>query len=281
MRAPTPLFLPAILAFPLAVLLAVVALAGIAVPATYARETASWTAQGIGQDWVDLLVVAPALCVCAYLALRGSKVYGLLLGGALVYAAYSLVLYAFAMHFNGLFLVYCAGLGLAFYGVVTFVAALANLDARAWFRPGAARRVAGAFSTVLGILFYVLWLSEVIPALAAGSAPQSLAEVGLITNPVHILDIGIVLPAFIAGGVALWRERPTGFWLVPVMLAFGVLMDLALFGMAISMAARGVGAGSPPAALFAVMSGVTAVVLAAFLRHLRRPVSGIPLGSST
>ena len=38
----------------------------------------------------------------------------------------------------------------------------------------------------------------------------------------QVLDIGIVLPAFIVGGISLVRGRPLGFWLVPVMLTFGV-----------------------------------------------------------
>ena len=88
---------------------------------------------------------------------------------------------------------------------------------------------------MLGVGFYAFWVSEVIPALAAGETSQSLAEVGLITNPVQVLDIGIVLPSFTVGSVALVRRRPLSYWLVPVMLAFAVSMDLALIGMDISM----------------------------------------------
>ena len=56
----------------LALLVAVASLAGILVPETYARETAEWAGQAIGQDWFDLLVAVPALIVCALGARRGS-----------------------------------------------------------------------------------------------------------------------------------------------------------------------------------------------------------------
>jgi hypothetical protein len=196
----------------------------------------------------------------------------MLLGGTLVYAAYSLVLYTFAMHFNVLFLVYTSALGFAFYALVGVILACAAGDARAWFEPGTGTGLAAGYAILLGVLFGALWLSEIVPALAAGSPPKSLEEVGLITNPVHILDLAMVLPAFIAGGWALLRGRPLGYWLVPIVLGFAVLMDLALFGMAASMAARNMASG-PPAAVFAALSALTAGILWSFLRHLTSPVA--------
>lgn len=71
-------------------------------------------------------------------------------------------------------------------------------------------RPVGAFSTILGLAFYSLWLAELVPALASGASPPSLTETGLITNPVQVLDIGIVLPAFVVGGLALARRRRLG-----------------------------------------------------------------------
>jgi hypothetical protein len=93
---------------------------------------------------------------------------------------------------------------------------------------------------------------------------------------VQVLDIGIVLPAFIVGGVALVRRRPLGYWLVPVMLAFAVLMDLALIGMDISMAARGVSGGGQRVAVFAIMGAVTLTVLWLMLRKPSSSTSLVP-----
>ena len=125
-----------------------------------------------------------------------------------------------------------------------------------------------AFPLLLGLAFYGLWLAEVIPALASGRSPASLAEVGLITNPVQVLDIGIVLPAFIVGGIALARRRQLGYWLVPVMLAFAVLMDVALIGMDLSMAVRGVPGGGQRIPVFAVMAVVSLTMLWGMMRRI-------------
>jgi len=229
-----------------------------------------WAAQGLGQDWVDLLLVAPLLVVTAGLTLKGSRVAVLLLAGTCTYALYSMVLYAFFVHFGPLFLAYAWGLGLAFYGVVTLASALGADDVEGWFDVGAPVRVSGWYCVALGALFCALWMSEVLPALAAGTPPGSAEAAGLITNPVEVLDLGIVLPAFIVGGVALVRRRRLGYWLVPAMLAFGVVMDVALVGMVLSMNARGLGdGGGPPLPVFLAMTVVTAGVLVWLLRHVQ------------
>ena len=95
-------------AFPVALLMAVASLGGLLWPGTYARETASWTAQAVGQDWADLLIAVPWLLVAGVLARAGSRRALLVLGGGYLYTIYEFAIYAFAVRFNALFLVYCA-----------------------------------------------------------------------------------------------------------------------------------------------------------------------------
>jgi hypothetical protein len=109
-------------AFVLAAVFAATSLGGILLTSTYSRETASWRARGIGQDWFDLLVLIPVLVASGARARGGSRAARMVLGGALVYSAYSFVLYAFDVHFNALFLVYCAGLGLSFFSLAALLA---------------------------------------------------------------------------------------------------------------------------------------------------------------
>jgi hypothetical protein len=264
------------LSFALAVLVATRALGGILVPAVYAREHPHWAAQGIGQDWVDLVVTTPLLAISALFTLRGSRPFALLLAGALSYALYSLVLYAFFVHFGPLFPVCTAGLGLAFFALVGVVCALRAEGVQAWFAAGAPVRLAGWVAVFLGVAFSALWLAEVVPAMISGTMPGSAAEIGLVTNPIHVLDLGIVLPAFIVGGVALIRRRVVGYWLAPTMLGFGVVMDTALLGMGVSVEARGTGAAPPFAVLLAILL-LTAGALGALLRALEpRPGLSAP-----
>ena len=256
-------------AFPLALLLAVASLVGILSPATYARETENWAAQAVGQDWVDLLFGVPWLVMSAWASLRGSRRARILLAGGLAYTAYELVIYAFAVHFNALFLVYCASLGLSLLSLLGVVAGLAREDAPRWFEDTVPIRTPGIFLVTIGVAFALLWLAEILPALARGSIPPSVAEAGLLTNPVHVIDLSTVLPAHVAAGVLLLRRHRAGYVAAPVVLAFGVLMALSIAGMMIVMQMRGLEQTVAVAAGMAALSAATATVLALMLRRLR------------
>ena len=68
------------------------------------------------------------------------------------------------------------------------------------------------------VLFYAAWLKEDIPALFAGIVPASVTEVGLPTNPVHVMDMAVALPAITLSAIWLWRKRPLGYGLTAVLL---------------------------------------------------------------
>lgn len=91
---------------------------GILLKSIYARETLSWALQGIAQDIVNLIAVV-VLCIAAYFVNKGSIKAFLIWSGALLYLLYAYSIYAFDVHFNSLFLVYVAIMGLSFYALVS------------------------------------------------------------------------------------------------------------------------------------------------------------------
>jgi hypothetical protein len=244
-----------VLAFPLALLVAATSLAGITLPGTYQHETANWAAQAIGQDWVDLLVAVPWLVVTALLAMAGSRRGLLLLAGGLAYTLYELAIYAFSVHFNALFLVYCGALGLSAFALAGVAIILGSGDPAARSARLPVRTV-GTWLTAVGIVFGATWLAEIVPALIHGTVPPSLQVAGIPTNPVHVIDLSVVLPLHVVAGVSLLRRRPLGFVLAPVLLGFGVLMAASIAGLMLVMQHRGF-EGSWP-----VLGGMVAVCLA-------------------
>jgi hypothetical protein len=262
-RAGRPL--DVLLSLPLAALVAWSALGGLLFPSIYARETASWAAQGQGQDWVNLVVVAPVFAICGLQALAGSRRARLVVGGALVYTVYSYLLYALEVHFNRLFLVYCATLGLSFFALLSLLRDLAAADPRTWYRGRVPARTAGIFLLVVAGAFALLWLSEVVPALLDQRDPAGLRDIGLLTNPVHVLDLSLLLPALAATGVSLLRRGSLGLLLAPLMLGFNVAMPLAIGGMVLVMQTRGIGQGIGLAITTAGVAVVSAALLAGFL----------------
>ena len=237
-----------------AALAAVAGAAGILAPSIYARETALWAAQGAGQDAVTLLA-APAILAAAWHARRGGIAATFVWLGLMLYLAYSYVLCAFFVHFNALFLVYTGVLGLSVYAIA---GAAADLGRGEWDRRFAGAKGEHALAglmIVAAIAFAALWLSEIVPALVAGGPPPSARDAGLLVNPVHVLDLGLVFPAMLASGILLWRRRTIGFLAALPLAAFMVTMGVAIVGMAMAMAVRGLGSAAAAVPMAALCRG--------------------------
>lgn len=233
--------------------------AGILLPNTYARETTSWAIQAVAQDSANLVSVA-VLVIAAYFVHKGSVRALLVWMGALLTLLYAYVIYAFAAHFNSLFLVYVAIVGLSFY---TFLSNLLSLHADALqsnFVAVTRARVVSIYLLLVAVLFALLWLSQDIPAILTGKTPQGVAESGLLTNPVHVLDLGFYLPAMIITAILLWRRHFLGYFFAIPMLVFSILTGIGVIAIDVVTGIRGMPT-SPGLDLFMAAIVVVSVIL--------------------
>lgn len=245
--------------------------AGLADPDVYARETENWTLQARGQDVGNLLAVF-VLMVAAVRHRNGSHRAGLVWLGTLLYLVYAFIVYAMALHLNGLFPVYVAVLGLSAWALIFHVGDVRRRGIHV--QDGHARAVASWVLIATGVLFAGLWLGELVPALATGRAPASLAEAGLPVNPVHVIDLSMVLPGFLICGIASLGRRQHGlFWLAP-WLVFSVLMGSSIIAAMVLMTMAGASDTVPP------MVMVTVVVLAS-LSSVRSYLTAPQVASSS
>jgi hypothetical protein len=261
---------PAWLSLGLLPFVGVAAGTGLLVPGLY-RDAPTWVSQARGQDLVTLLVGAPLLVVGLIGARRGSVRCLLLWLGAVGYMAYAYATYAFATHFNPLFLVYVLNFGLAVYALVF---GLIRLDAgrlRSAFSPHAPTRLVAGALIGMGLLTAVLWLGPDLLAVIAGRVPSDVIEAGLLTNPIHVLDLGLVLPAAVLTGVLLARRRPWGFVLGAYFLVKFTTLGLAIMSMSVFMVADGQSLSVPLVVVFAVWTVVSAVLAWWFLSSVRAP----------
>ncbi|GAA4901261.1 hypothetical protein GCM10025789_19900 [Tessaracoccus lubricantis] len=252
---------------PIAALVTIASGVGLTVPAVYAQETVNWTLQAKGQD-IGNLVAVVVLLASAILHRRGTPRAGLIWLGTLLYLVYAYLVYAMAVHFNGLFLVYVAVLGLSGYAIIHCIGGLRRTETG--FPDGGRRRLAAWTLLGTGVLFALRWLSELVPALASGGAPASLGEAGLVVNPIHVIDLSMVLPAFIVTGALAVRDRAAGlFWLGP-WLAFSVLMGSSIVAAMVLIATAGFPGTLPPAVMVSVIVILSAVALVRYLPRRAR-----------
>jgi hypothetical protein len=125
------------------------------------------------------------------------------------------------------------------------------------------------FLLVVDLLFYFQWLSEDIPALMTGKIPPSVVENGLLTNPVHVLDLGLVLPALIITAILFWRRKLLGFFLAVPLLVFTILTGIGILAIFVVMSMKGMSTSQVVELLFAAIVLVSLVLSVLFLREVK------------
>lgn len=260
------------LSLPLFVFLVIASYFGIFNENTYSKETLTFAVQGIGQDIVNLFIISPLLLISSFLASKKNKIATLVWSGVIFYLVYSYIIYCFSMHFNFLFLVYCFILGLSFYSFVYFIISNLNEPIIDWYNRNLPIKTTSIFFIVIAILFYFLWLSEIIPALIKNEIPKSITDNGTLTNPVHVLDLSIVLPALFITAIFMLKKKTLGFLFAPSMLMFCILMSLAIIGMVIAMQMKGMKTDWSLAIIFGFISLICTIILIIFLKNIKNKV---------
>jgi hypothetical protein len=211
----------------------------LSIKSIYAGLTPVFLPQALAQDVANLAVASPAWLILAALALRGSLRAYLLWLGVLTFTVYNYVIYTFSIPFGPLFLLWVAVFGLSLYALIGGVTAVGHKVVESSFTSQRAITVTAWFLIITAVFFGFLWLSEDVPALLSGKTPQSLIDMALPTNPVHILDLGFFLPAVIATGILLLKRKPFAYTLAPAFIVFLVLTGIPILLTPVVQAARG------------------------------------------
>ena len=246
-----------VLSIAMAVVAVVASVIGLSVDRIYESETPELLAQALAQDAVNVAIVAPGIVITAVLALRGSLRAYLLWLGLLTFEAYNYVIYTVGIQFGPLFLVWVAILAVALYALIAGLVLTDVRHLRAEFVDGRWRSTAGWFLIVVGALFALLWLREIMPATIRDEPLESAGDVGWPSNIVHVLDLAFFLPAVIAGGFLLCRRHPIAYVAAPAMLVFIITTGLPIMTTPIVKTLR------DESTSWAVVAPIGAITLAA------------------
>ena len=252
------------------VALTVVASAGgLLIPGLY-RDNAFVTANWLGSDLVDLLVVAPLLAAATVLAARGSIRAHLVWLGLLQTTLYNFAYYLFGAAFNWFFPVYVALFGISIWTLVAGLIGLDVGDIRAHFGARTPTRAIGAYMLIVGLGLSTVYLANWLMFVIGGQLPSIISRTGHPTNEVFALDLSLVIPLFVVGGIWLWQRKPWGYVLAAIANVKGAVYLIGLCASTWTVYAAGTTDSPAEIVIWASIAACCLAAAGALLASLKR-----------
>jgi len=155
-------------------------------------------------DVVNLFIGLPILLGSLWLAWRGKLIGLLLWPGALFFVMYTYIIYVLAMPLNVAFLLHLTLVTLSVYTMIGLVASIDAKVVQQRLTGAVLERVAGGVLAGLGLLFFLRVIGAMVHALTSWT-PIAETELAL-----HASDF-LITPAWVIGGVLLWRRKEFGY----------------------------------------------------------------------
>jgi hypothetical protein len=240
-------------------LMTVASVAGILIPdQIYPTEWLRQTA--LANDVANLIIGLPMLLGSLWSARRGGLAGLLLWPGALLYALYNYLAYAFVMPVSWIYMAYLILVVLTGYTIVAVVAGIDHETVMDRLQGRVPVRLSAAVLTILGIAIF-LRVFFVLASSLSGTADLPVTELAV------LLPDALLSPAWVIGGLMLWRRRPLGY-----VAGLGLLFQTSMLfiGLIIVLFLQPVLTNAQFSPLdvivVAVMGSVTFVPTALFLR---------------
>ena len=192
--------------------------AALILPAPYAAVPDHLRPGAWSQDTISAPAALALLAVNSRLRQGWAKGW-LIWAGLVGYLIYAYGLYSFDRVMNPAYPLYLVVLALSVFALVLFVRTVEPAKLTRAHHPPPRRAVAGLFG-LLVVLFTALWLSQLLPAMAARQP--------LPGHTIFVLDLAFALPMTGLAAWLLWRSHPIGD-----LLAIPLLMKVAVLGVTV------------------------------------------------
>lgn len=183
-----------------------------------------------GFDWANLFVAMPLLLWSTWQHRQGRVRGQLLLMAVFAYLAYNYLIGVMGNAFNELFLVWTALFSTGLFGLVLVLRELDLSVLPYRLAKGFPRKSLAVYMIVLGLFLFVQYTAEILTAYCSGGPPLSLGV--YTTLELAALELGIMVPLHIWGGLALWQQKAGGY-ILAIILTFTALMTFISLSMAV------------------------------------------------
>ena len=249
----------------LAALMITQALTGLVAAQLY-RDVEWIKATWYGNDWLTLVVVVPLLLISGAGAQRRSARAFLLWAGAVGYALYNYAFYLLGAALNAFFPLYVASVVLA---AVILIVTLGRLDPSSIalkIPPVVPLPLIGGSFVLIGVGLAVVWTAMWAAFVFAGRPTSVDPDVFRL---VAALDLSLMVPTLVSGGVLLWRRRPWGIVLSAIAGVQGSLYLAVLSVNSLIAIQRGLATWPGELVIWGPLATVTITITALLLSSVR------------
>ena len=155
-------------------------------------------------DLVNLVIGVPILLGSMWVARRGKLIGLLFWPGALFFIVYHSIVYVYAMPFSWIYLLYIALLVLSVYTLIGLVASIDGRKVEQRLSGRVPERLAGGVLVGLGAFSLLRNLGVVAEAIFSQTTLPA-TDLGVMVSDF------VLIPAWIIGGVLLWRRQALGY----------------------------------------------------------------------
>ena len=206
--------------FLIVILMTIVSIVGI-LSSTGVYPTEELIKSFVPNDVVNLFIGLPILLGSMWLTWRGKWIGLLCWPGALFFITYNYIAYVFAMPMNWAFVLHLVLCGLSIFTLTGLVASLDGESVRQRLSGKVPEKFAGGVLAGLGLLFLLRVIGVLVNAISSGTL---LADTELAVNVADFLTI----PAWVIGGILLWRRKAFGYVAGLGLLFQGSMLFIAL-----------------------------------------------------
>jgi len=145
---------------------------------------------------------------------------------------------------------------------------LNKLDVKSWFSEGGIFKTIGVYFIVVAVMFYILWLKDLIPSVINNTIPKIVSDNKLLVNPVHVIDISFALPGMILSAILLFNKHNLGYIFAAIGLVFTIILTIALVAMVVMLKVKGLSDETSVAGIFLFLSFISTSLLVLYFKRM-------------
>ena len=251
------------------ILMAAVSLVSLLFPTLY-RDNAFIQAVWRGNDLVSLAAAVPVFILGLIYSRRGSPIGELIRLGLMDYTLYNYAFYLTAASFNVLFLPYVLVIVLSAFALLTGLVSIREKEIKEHFQSQLPVRWIAVYLIFVAVGLSAVYFIQYLGFVFQGTLPDIIRKSGHVTHIVPALDLTLLVPWLVLGGVWLWQHRPWGYVVSGIKLVKGLLYTLVLTGVGFSTLKAGFPEGAAEIPLWGTLCLGFLITSGLMLAHRRR-----------